>query len=26
MAINKPKKVDKVMNYKSCFDIIGPIM
>ena len=26
MAINKPKKVNKVMNYKSCFDIIGPIM
>ncbi|MEG7631226.1 serine dehydratase, partial [Enterococcus faecalis] len=22
MAINKPKKVNKVMNYKSCFDII----
>ncbi len=26
MTINKPKKVNKVMNYKSCFDIIGPIM
>ena len=25
-TINKPKKVNKVMNYKSCFDIIGPIM
>lgn len=26
MVINKFKKVNKVMNYKSCFDIIGFIM
>lgn len=25
-TISKPKKINKALNYKSCFDIIGPIM
>ncbi len=24
--VSKPKKINKALNYKSCFDIIGPIM